>query len=237
MNVYAVNLAVVAGQADPSDPILALSRAEFHGTAFGLAPGLFLTAGHVYKDALAGGGKVTLFRLTPGDVSGHFVEDAQVFDHIDLALLYCPKLQAEILPFAFEPLKYLTSVVSLGYAFGLTLFAPDKPGVYVLRAFRGHVVTRRGLTELPGVPSGYEVSLVPPPGLSGAPLLVTQDKDAVVVGVILKHHTAELAGRTMDLGLALDAEELLTVSSPLLGGSLASEVFGLEPLPPRDGSQ
>jgi hypothetical protein len=236
MNVYATNLAVVAGNADPSDPDLALARGEFHGTAFGLAPGIFLTAGHVYEDAVASGGKVALFRLTPGNVNGQYVEDAQVFNKIDLAILYSPNLQAEILPFTFDPLPYLTNVAAIGYAFGLTLFGNDKPGVYVLRAFKGHTVTRRGLTELPGVPPGYEVSFVPPPGLSGAPLLVLNNKDAMVAGVILKHHTAELAGRKMDLGLALDAEELLTLSSHITGGSIATTIFGLQPVPPRDGS-
>src|SRR5207248_4356317 len=174
MNPYAVNLAVVAGHGDPTTGgFLDLSRAEFHGTAFGMTPGIFVTAGHVYEAAAAAGDKVVLFRLTPDDVNGQVVEDVQLFKYIDLALLHCPHLQAEILPFTFSPpLNYLDNVVALGYAFGLTLFAPDRPGVYVMRAFKGHIVTRRGLTELTGVPPGYEVSFVPPPGLSGAPLIV-----------------------------------------------------------------
>ena len=238
MNPYAVNLAVVAGRGDPtSGESLDLSRAEFHGTAFGMAPGIFVTAGHVYEAAVAAGGNVVLFRMTPDNVNGQVVEDAQVFTHADLALLYCPHLQAEILPFRFSPpLNYLEKVVALGYAFGLTLFAPNHPGVYVMRGFKGHVVTRSGLTELPGVPPGYEVSFVPPPGLSGAPLIVFAQDVPAVAGIVLQHHTAELAGRRMDLGLALDAEELLTLSSHIVGGSIAEQVFGLQPVPPRDGS-
>ena len=237
MNPYAVNLAVVAGDGDPiAGGMLDLKRAEFHGTAFGMAPGIFVTAGHVYEAAVAAG-KVALFRLTPEDPNGQFVEDAQLFKHVDLAILYSPNLNAEILPFTFSPpLNYLDNVAALGYAFGLTLSRPPDPHVYVMRGFKGHVVTRRGLTELPGVPPGYEVSFVPPPGLSGAPLLVFAKDGPLVAGIILQHHTAELAGRRMDLGLAVDAEELLTLSSHIVGGSVAKEVFGLQPVAPRDGS-
>ncbi|HYI10948.1 MAG TPA: hypothetical protein VEK57_17965 [Thermoanaerobaculia bacterium] len=238
MNPYAVNLAVVAGKGDPdAGGMLEVSRAEFHGTAFGMAPGIFVTAGHVYEAAAASRGKVALFRLTPDDVNGQFVEEAQIFKNADLALLYSPHLKAEILPFSFSPpLNYLENVAALGYAFGLTLAAPPNPHMYVMRGFKGHIVTRRGLTELPGVPPGYEVSFVPPPGLSGAPLLVFGKDGPAIAGIILQHHTAELAGRRMDLGLAVDAEELLTLTSPIVGGSVAEQVFGLEPVPSRDGS-
>ena len=43
--------------------------------------------------------------------------------------------------------------------------------------------------------------------------------------MILKHHTAEFGGRQMDLGLALAIEELLTLDSKLLGGSVAERLF------------
>jgi hypothetical protein len=122
-------------------------------------------------------------------------------------------------------------VFAIGYAFGSELSGKEgEQHVYHLRAFKGHVVTRRGLTKLAGVPPGYEVSFVPPPGLSGAALLVQKGSNAAVVGVVQTHHTAELAGRRMDLGLAVDSEELLTIQSRILGGSIAELVFRRAPV-------
>jgi hypothetical protein len=40
------------------------------------------------------------------------------------------------------------------------------------------------------------------------------------------HHRAEHGDRSMDLGVALDAEELLTLESKILGGSIAEKLFG-----------
>ena len=51
MNAYAVNLAVLAGHGNAEKKVFDLSYGVFHGTAFGLAPDLFMTAAHVFKDA------------------------------------------------------------------------------------------------------------------------------------------------------------------------------------------
>ncbi len=55
MNPHAVNLAVLAGQGDREDKVFDLNYGVFHGTAFCLAPHLFLTAAHVFRDAQADG--------------------------------------------------------------------------------------------------------------------------------------------------------------------------------------
>ncbi len=235
MNFHAVNLAVLAGHGDRRDNAFNLDRGEFHGTAFCVAPNLFLTAAHVYEAAAAVGGQVAVARLTPGRQQVQTVRDEEVFGDIDLALLHCPNLFAEILPFNFAPLGYLTDIAAVGFAFGLEVNAIEgEPHVHQLRAFKGHVMTRRGLVHLRGVPPGYEVSFVPPPGLSGAPVLLPQGDSLVVTGVVLEQHTAELAGRRMDLGLAIDAEELLTLDSRLVGGSIAEKLFRRSKLPPRN---
>jgi len=235
MNPHAANLAVIAGKGDLADGLFNVEREEFHGTAFCLAPDLFITAAHVYEAALAAG-PVALARLGPPEQQVQLVRDAETFPDVDLALMLCPNLRAEILPLSFEPLTWLTDVFAIGYAFGLEVAANNgEPHVYHLRAFKGHVVTRRGLTHLRGVPPGYELSFPPPPGLSGAALLVPQDEtSAAVIGVVLTHHTAELAGRRMDLGLAVDSEELLTIESRLVGGSIAERLFQRKQLPPRN---
>jgi len=43
--------------------------------------------------------------------------------------------------------------------------------------------------------------------------------------MVLKHHTAEYRERRMDLSLALDIEELLTLESRIVGGSIAERPF------------
>jgi hypothetical protein len=234
MNPYRANLVVLAGTGDRNNRLFSLSRGEFHGTAFCLAPNLFVTAAHVYEAAVATGA-VALGRLDPRDTHVQLVEDAEVFGDVDLALMLCPNLDADVLPFNFDRLEWLTDVLCFGFAFGSELSAKEgQPHVYHLRAFRGYVVVRRGLTQLPGVPPGYEISFPPPPGLSGAALLVPQAGDPAVTGVVLTHHTAELAGRRMDLGLAVDSEELLTIESRIIGGSIAERVFRRERVPPRN---
>jgi hypothetical protein len=233
MNPHRASLAVVAGTGDPTDGLFDLHRGEFHGTAFCLTQDLFITAAHVYEAALESGA-VALGRLGP-ETLVQLVRDAETFPDVDLALMYCPNLHAEVLPFVFEPLSFLADVFAIGYAFGSELAANEgEPHVYHLRAFKGHVVTRRGLTKLRGVPPGYELSFVPPPGLSGAALLVQQDNIAAVAGIVQTHHTAELAGRRMELGLAVDSEELLTINSRIVGGSIAERVFQRAPVPPRN---
>ncbi len=220
MDPHAVNLAVIAGEGNRDENVFELNYGVFHGTAFCLAPEVFLTAGHVFRDA-EGDGDVALARLTPGHHQAQTVRDSELFDDIDLAIMVCPNLGAEILPFHFSPLYYLHDVFAMGFAFGF------EPPVYHLRAFKGHVVTRRSLADLPGAPPGYEVSFVPPPGLSGAPALVERaDGSPMIVGMVLKHHTAEFRDRRMDLGLVLDIEELLTRDSRILGGSIAQRRFG-----------
>lgn len=134
------------------------------------------------------------------------------------------------MPFHFDPLPWLEDVFALGFAFGF------EPPVYHLRAFKGHVVARRGLPILPGQPGGYEVSFVPPPGLSGAPLLAARAGGApVVVGMVLRHHVAEFRDRRMELGLALDIQELLTLESRIIGGNIAERLFRRARLVRSDG--
>ncbi len=224
MNVYDVNLAVLAGHGNEEKSAFELSYGVFHGTAFCLAPNLFLTAAHVFKDAQADG-EVALARLKPRHFHAQIVKDFEIFKDIDLAILYCPNLSAEILPFNFSPLNFLMDVFTMGFPFGF------EPPTYYLRAFKGHVVTRRSLTSLPGDPPGYELSFVPPPGLSGAALLTSSsDGSTMVTGIVLQHHTAEYREQRMDLGLALDIEELLTLESRIANGSIAERIFNRQRL-------
>ena len=157
------HFAVITGGVDPADGLFDLNRGELYGTAFQLAPSLFITARHVYRDAAAaaaGNGQVAVGTVI-GQPRGQIVSDVEEFGDIDLAILRCEGLQTPALPFDFTPLEYLDEVAALGFPFGLNL-APPAPPVQILRAFRGYIVTRRGLTELSALaPPGYETSFVP----------------------------------------------------------------------------
>lgn len=215
--------AVVTGRDNPEGQRFDLTSGLFHGTAFALGPTLSLTAGHVYAGAndAKGNGTISLARFGPEGFFMAPIADAEIFEHIDVALLYSPDVTAAATwPLLFTPLEFLSDVFSLGYAFG---FEPPYP---YLRAFKGHVVTRRRLSALSGSPPGYEISFVPPVGLSDAPLLAHSAAGVFVAGIILKHQTAEYKDRRMDLGLAVDVEELLTLDSRIVGGSLAEIVLG-----------
>jgi len=216
---HAANCAVVAGRGDQKTGVFELNYGLFHGTAFCLAPNLFLTAAHVFREARQDG-EVAVARLTPGNFQTVLVQDFELYEEIDLVLLHCPGLRAEILPFNFASMNFLDDVCAMGFAFGL------EPPVFQLRAFKGYVVNRRELSSLRGLPPGYEVSFVPPPGLSGAPLISSMPGAPVFVrGMILQHYTAEFRERKMELGLALDIEEILTLESRIVGGSIAERLF------------
>jgi hypothetical protein len=142
-----------------------------------------------------------------------------------LAILLCPGLRTESLPFDFAPLEYLSEVAAIGFPFGITL-RPEGPHVQILRGFKGNIVTRRGLEELSALaPPGYETSFNAPPGLSGAPLLSLDSEIPTVRGMMIRENTAQLGERTMTLGVALDIENLLCLDSRLVGGSVAEELF------------
>lgn len=219
MNTHAVNCAVVSGRRNQKEQVLDLNYGVFYGTAFCLAPNLFLTARHVFEAARSDG-EVAVFRLTPGSFYGVSVQDSESYPDIELALMYCPGLGAEILPFNFSPLGFLDDVFAMGFAFGLE--APK----FHLRAFKGYIVNRRGFTDKPDTAPVYELSFLPPPGLSGAPLLTSlQGGTIAVVGMVLQHYTAEFQDGKMELGVALDIEELLTIDSRIVGGSIAEHLF------------
>jgi hypothetical protein len=148
-----------------------------------------------------------------------------VFEGCDLALMRCPNLAAEILPVDTSSLYYLADVFAVGFPFAF------EPRRYHLRAFKGYVVTRRGLDRFAARPPGYELSFAAPPGLSGAPLLTNRsDGSAVVKGIIVDEHIARLDERTMTLGLAVDIEEVLTLESAFLGQPVATALYGRDRL-------
>src|SRR5262245_55265848 len=101
MDPHRAHLALVAGRGNVETQAFELNYGLFHGTAFCFAPNLVLTAAHVVH-AAQGDGEVAVALLAHGTVEVRAVQNAEIFDEIDLAILVCPGLRAEILPFTFR---------------------------------------------------------------------------------------------------------------------------------------
>ena len=70
-----------------------------------------------------------------------------------------------MLPIDFGRLKMFDEVTAIGFPFSID---PERL-TWICRGFKGHVVTSREMYHISAQPPGYELSFVPPPGLSGAP--------------------------------------------------------------------
>ena len=93
-------------------------KALAYGTAFPIAPGILLTAGHVVKDAAADG-VPALTVVRPGEQAiVHEIVDYELVDAIDLAILRSPSLEKlPALEIDFDrPLEMLMPAQAIGFA-------------------------------------------------------------------------------------------------------------------------
>jgi hypothetical protein len=230
VDVLDIHFAVVAGKQNQTPgAAFDLATPLFYGTAFAVMSDVFITAGHVFKNAAAAG-RVAIARRKPNQYQTQHVTAFQVFDEIDIALLHCPGLDPFVVPVRFDPLETLADVQVQGFAFG-----PDpKYLVDVIRGFKGHIVTRRRSFRFSGQPTIYELSFVPPKGILGAPVISYATGTGAVHAVVVGCEEIEIEGVTSRLGVAIDSTELLRLTAPnIVGGAVAQRVFGKEPLPPR----
>jgi hypothetical protein len=205
------------------------ARDVIFGTAFAVSDDLFLTAGHVVE-AAASVGDVALGRLTAPASDGLFevAADWEVFHGVDLALIKCPGFSSTIYEMRFDRLPIFSEVQALGFAYGLD---PEFHN-YAPRGFLGHVVAGVQLLGWRTQPFAYELSFIPPKGLSGAALEPKGFGPFKASGVVVGARAVQIEGSTTRLGIAIAAEELLRLSSRIVGGPLA-RMFGRDQLPPR----
>jgi hypothetical protein len=230
LNSLDLSYAVVSArrQRSPDGPFPA-ARDEIFGTAFAISEDLFLTAGHVVQ-AAAAVGHVALGHLTmPVENCRYDVAtDSEVFEEVDLALIRCPDFNPVIHQVLFDPLAIFQEVRALGFALGLD---PEFHN-YVHRGFIGHVVSGSQLFGWRSQPLAYELSFVPPKGLSGAALVPDGYGGTVASGIIVGSRRVQIDDDSTQLGIAIAAQELLRLESRMAGGSLAS-LFGRARLPAR----
>lgn len=227
VTLHDLHLGVVAGDGRPGDA-LEVAKPVVYGTAFSVRSGIFLTAGHVLRDALKDAGPngvIGLFRKGPKEIESGPVVRTDYHPGIDLALLECPYFAwLPPLPMAFGELNIFARVSAAGYP-----YAVDAERLaFVPRGFAGTVVTRRELYHLPSQPPGYELSFPAPRGLSGAPLIVVNRQGTWCAGYVIENWKYDSGDFIAGLAVASDA--LLSVESPLFGGAFAAG-FGLERRP------
>jgi trypsin-like peptidase len=160
------------------------------GTAFALAPRLFMTAAHVLDGPRAEFSLCTKMSEGSG-LKAWPVVDWELLTDIDVALVECELPGAAMYPWHARELDMLTDVLAMGYPFAI-----DEVDLFGrARALKGYVVCAdtAGASELKGRPRIYELSFQSPRGLSGAPLLVPTVRGLEVAGVMLKNRSTSLS--------------------------------------------
>jgi hypothetical protein len=208
---------------------------EICGTAFAIGDGVFMTAGHVLKNALTH--KVAAIGYPANNGSSWSASSLQATELLDCDIGICKADISHWGPLDWaggEPLLLSEDVQAIGYPYGLDLEART----VVVRAFQGHVVSERKFGGLKDWPRVYELSFQCPRGLSGAPLF-PRESEGRVAGVIIGNAIMEMEvyresevlkepeketilvkTEALHLGIALTPREILGLSSHILGGTV-----------------
>jgi len=161
------------------------------GTAFALGPDMYLTAAHVWQNALAYPVRaIGMRRRGAPDMTLYTVPEAETLDAFDLAILRTSApAQNKALFWTTDALPLFSEVRAFGYAYGFDVAS----GLLNFRGFQGRIAGGSSLNHLSGKPPVYELSFSCPCGLSGAPL-VCRDSDPKdkIGGVILTNHITEI---------------------------------------------
>jgi len=212
-----------------TDEERAAARPDFFGTAFAVAPGIFLTAAHVVTAAQQHGHLTLAGVMGDGrSVGARRVDYWETFPEKDVALLYCEVTDMTILnTWLGGHVQVLTELRSFGYPHAVTRNDETESFKVLFRAYKGYVIVTRGFQRLPGEPAVYEVSCPYPEGTSGAPVLLAAEDRLVVAGMVLGVDIVEYAGVEQRVGIAMIGEEILRLRSQRLGG-LIGQRLGLD---------
>ena len=205
---------------------------QVYGTAFNIAGGFFLTAGH----AITNGLENSFFGL--GYPEKNVWKASQVVEHevlpdYDLGIIKAIIPNARAMPWKTGEASMLQNVQSAGYPYALDL---EHFRIRV-RAFRGHIVSSLTFYEFRAKPRAYELSFQCPRGLSGSPVL-TVSRNPSIIGVIVGNRATEMLVmsdrektvngsetiveryESLQLGIALQSSSLMSLSSKTLGTTI-----------------
>jgi hypothetical protein len=232
LNVYELVLPVIGADSAETGE---LRIREACGTAFTIGGGVYLTAGHVWENALAfpkqGIGILPDQSGPPGHMLICRVDDSEVLKDYDLAILKSAAVSSKTFPWSTADLTLLEEVRAFGYPYA---FDPAS-GTLNVRGFKGEIVGSDTLARLGTNPAINELSFSCPRGLSGAPLIRNKPKTQIT-GIVLGNQITEMIvfqeketlvernretvlikTESLHLGIALRASEVVAVRSELLG--------------------
>ena len=219
---------------------------QVYGTASYIGNNMFITAAHSIENAnsndLSGIGfiepsKGLLFKLN---------KDFELFPELDIGIVQTEPLDIKIQQFKFsnKSTPLLKDVWSAGFP-----HAYDKELKNIKnRALMGYIVSSTNFREFKSNPLSYELSFHCPVGISGAPLLIRNNSNPLVIGYIVGNTNSEIlilrekeieiekeSGKeketvfekteTTKYGIAIDILELLEVNSRLLGNKTLATYF------------
>jgi hypothetical protein len=231
---YDYSFPVIGYSKDPARPGIVAPK-NVYGTAFSIGGGWFMTAAHVLESALsenstAAIGFVDGPRYIAADVSNY-----ELHPEFDVALFGTSIVvaRAKALPWLEERLPGLFDVAATGYPYAIDLQQNTLGG----RWFKGYVVSRRKRSVFRARPWTYELSFACPRGLSGSPL-ITLHEDSAIAGLVVGNHTTKILVFTdseriseteetiveryeaLQLGVAIESNEILGITSLVLGSTL-----------------
>jgi hypothetical protein len=215
------------------------------GSCFALGGNYMITAGHV-ASKFADENRTLVVGIYRQD-TGLDVAAVIELEHLgcDLAILQIDFDESHMFErfhrfgWSNVPLDPFTAVRSIGYAYGVQ-HVEDRQFV-IVRGFQGHIVSRLSQFKPAGMMGSpfevYELSLVAPRGLSGAPLTNVAGK-AVIHGVVIgnsesqmmvfrneervQSDRAQIVERyeALTLGIAVPATEVFRQTSHLFGSTV-----------------
>src|SRR5688500_7667046 len=121
------------------------ARPDFLGTAFCVAPGIFMTAAHVLREAQAAGGVAVGGAGGDGRIGAARAEQVESWPDRDIGLIHCaardvPELNAWLI----RHVQLLTDLQAFGYPHAVT-WSPTGDKLHVVfRGYKGDVITTRG---------------------------------------------------------------------------------------------
>lgn len=204
------------------------------GTLTYIDNGIFLTAGHVVEYAK----NYTLMAVGFKNINEFkffSIIDFEIFRDIDIAIVKI-KMHYDIfesLPMRDTILPLLSDVYTFGYPFAIN----EDSGKYLIsrRALKGYIVHTGRNIKTPNITESYELSFYCPRGISGAPLVYTEDDSSIFIqGIIIGNSESEIPigkaietddkiyekSETTFFGIAINILSFIEKKSKLLGKSI-----------------
>ena len=212
-----------------------VSPKQVYGTAFYIGNDYYLTAGHSIENAISECDVLAIGFIEADKYVAAEALEYEIMPATDTGLIktIAHISRAQTFQWHTEPLASLIEVGATGYPYALD---PDLNTIGS-RSFKGYVVSRTKVHNLPARPWAYELSFASPRGLSGASL-TTLGHTPRVAGLVVRNHSTEMLVfssrevisdeketvverfEALQMGIAIQCSELMLLSSRILGETI-----------------